>query len=108
MTRFSGKVGYGETVEDPPGSGVWVNKVVEKQYYGNVEWSNRRFYHEENKVNDNVAVNNYISVVADSYANQNFMNIVYVLWRGAKWNVTNVEVKHPRLMLYLGEVRKDD
>lgn len=107
MTRFSGKIGYGETAEDPPGSGVWIDRIVEKPYYGNVEWSNRRFVN-EGQVNDNVAVNNYISVVADSYANQNFMHIRYVLWRGTKWNVTNVEVKHPRLMLYMGEVYNGD
>lgn len=101
MTRCSCKIGYGETVEDPPGSGVWVNRIIERRYFGNVEWSNRRFVSDQN-VNDNVALNNYISVVADSFANDNFMNIAYVLWRGFYWDVTNVEVKHPRLMLYIG------
>ena len=103
MTRFSGSIGYGETVEDPPGSGSYTERIVEKRYFGNVEWSNRRFTNDQ-KVNDDVALNNYISVVADSYCNQNFMNIQYVKWRGTYWDVSNVEVKHPRLMLYLGGV----
>ena len=56
------------------------------------------------KVIDDVSVNNSISVVADSYANQHFMNIRYVLWQGVRWTVQSVEVKHPRLILYIGTV----
>lgn len=103
MTRFAGSIGYGETGEYPEGSGIYVDRIVEKPYYGNIEWSNRRF-NQNDKVNTNVTVNNSISVVADSYANQHFMNIRYVLWRGVRWTVTSVEVKAPRLLIYIGEV----
>ena len=42
--------------------------------------------------------------MADSYAEENFFAIKYVRWMGARWVVTNVEVRRPRLILNLGEV----
>lgn len=103
MARFAGKIGYGETAEDPPGSGVWRDVITEKPYFGYVEWSNRRFERAD-KVNQDLHLNNSISVVADAYANNHFMNIRYVMWNGTPWTVSSVEVKHPRLVLYIGEV----
>lgn len=103
MGRFSGKIGYGETGEFPEGSGIYEDRIVEKPYFGDIEWSNRR-YDRSGKVIDDISVNNSISVVADSYANQHFMNIRYVLWQGVRWTVQSVEVKHPRLILYIGTV----
>ena len=103
MGRFSGKIGYGETGEFPEGSGIYEYRIGEKPYFGDIEWSNRRYDH-SGKVIDDISVNNSISVVADSYANQHFMNIRYVLWQGVRWTVQSVEVKHPRLILYIGTV----
>lgn len=103
MARFAGMVGYGETAEVPEGSGVWKDRIIEKPYFGDVEWSNRR-YEQSDKVNNDVVVNNSFSVVADAYANDHFMNIRYVLWRGTRWTVSSVEIKHPRLLIYIGEV----
>lgn len=105
MARFSGKIGYGsgETVENPPGSGIWVDDITEKTAFGDVEWSNRRYEHSD-KVEGDISLNNSFSVVADAYANSNFMFIKYVEWNGVKWTVKSVEVKHPRLLIYVGEV----
>lgn len=103
MARFSGVIGYGETVESPPGSGKWVKQITEYPYSGDV-LSNRRGLEEGVDLNKNITVRNRISVVADEYANQHFFAIVYVVWQGARWTVTNVDVQHPRLILSLGEV----
>jgi hypothetical protein len=56
------------------------------------------------KVNDDLSVNNSISIVADEYANEHFFAIRYVAWAGTLWTVTNVEVQSPRLLLTLGGV----
>lgn len=101
MARFAGKIGYGETVETRPG--VYEDVITERPYIGDLEWSNRRYLRED-QVNNNIVVNNSISVVADSFANEHFMNIRYVVWNGTKWTVSSTEVKHPRLILYIGEV----
>lgn len=101
--RFFDVVGYKESSETLPGSGVWENVITEVSYSGDVYRDTMRSEPGE-KVNNDLSVNNSISIVADDWANQNFMNIVYVRWRGVRWAVETVEVKPPRLWLTLGGV----
>ena len=101
MARFFGKVGYGEPVETAPG--VWVDSIVEYEYYGDVI-RNTRNLREGEFLTPDISVSNVISIVADAYANEHFFAIRYVDWAGALWTVSNVEVQSPRLLLTLGEV----
>lgn len=101
MARFFGRVGYGFTVETKPG--VWVDEIVEEEYFGDVVRIQRNL-REEDKLNFDLNVQNSISIVADAYANEHFFAIRYVEWSGVLWTVTAVEVQSPRLLLRLGEV----
>lgn len=103
MARFFGEVGYVESLEQPPDSGVWVDIATEIQYYGDVI-RNTRNLEENSKVNDDIVVNNSISIVADDHAIKFFHKIKYVRWEGVPWTVTTVEVRAPRLILSLGRV----
>lgn len=103
MARYSGKIGYGDSQENPTGSGKWVDVITEKQTYGDVIRNTRQLREGEN-LNPNITVGNSISIVADEFANANWMNIKYIWWQGHPWTVTNVEVKRPRLILSLGEI----
>lgn len=104
MARFYGEVGYGESVESPTDSGIWVDEITEYPYFGDVVRNTRRMEASELSLNDNISVNNSISIVADQYAVEHFFNIRYVRWVGVLWTVTNVEVQSPRLILSLGSV----
>ena len=102
MAKFIGKVGYGPTtVETAPG--VWNEVVVERDYTGDILRNTRKLQSGES-VNDDLSVDNSISIVADAYANENFFAIRYVMWAGTRWKVSNVEVQSPRLLLRLGGV----
>jgi len=101
MARFSGRVGYGESVESAPG--VWVDEIVERSYFGDVIRNARNLQQGEN-LNADLSVQNSISIVADAYANDHFFAIRYVEWAGALWTISSVEVQSPRLLLRLGEV----
>lgn len=103
MARFYGEVGYGDTVESPAGSGVWVDTITEIPYFGDVIRNTRKLDSGE-KLNDDISVSNSISIVADDQAIKHFFQIKYVRWAGVLWTVTNVEVKSPRLVLSLGKV----
>lgn len=103
MAKFFGKVGYGETVEKPEDSGVYVDKITERSYYGDVIKNSRKLEGSD-KVNSDISVGNSISIVADAYANNHFFAIRYVEWAGAFWTVSNVDVESPRLILRLGGV----
>jgi len=101
MTRFFGRIGYGETLENAPG--VFVDNIIEYSYYGDVFRNARNLQPGEN-LNPDLSVQNSISVMADAYANEHFFAIRYVEWAGVLWTVSSVEVQSPRLLLRLGEV----
>lgn len=101
MARFHGEIGYGITVETSPG--VWEDQITEKVYSGDVIRSARQTKDGES-VNDDITINNSISVVADAYATNHIFAIRYVRWMGTLWKVPNAEVKSPRLILRLGGV----
>lgn len=99
MARYSGKIGYVENVKTGPGK--WESVVTERHYYGDVTRAVRKLENGQD-INDNVVINNEISIVADPYANTHFFAIRYAEWQGVKWKVSNVEVLSPRLILTLG------
>jgi hypothetical protein len=99
--RFSGEIGYGESAETSPG--VWEDVITEVSYRGDV-FRNTRKLQDGPKVNDDISVQNSISIVADAYAGEHFFAIRYIRWMGALWKVNDVEVQSPRLLLRLGSV----
>lgn len=101
MAKFCGYVGFAVCEETVPG--VWKDQVTEKKYYGDIIRNSRRWEKSEN-LNDNLNINNQISIIADPYARENFHLIKYVKFMGNPWCVTNVEVEYPRLTLTLGGV----
>lgn len=102
MAKFYGVVGYGEQVETSPG--VWSDEITERPYFGDLVTNLRRQLRSSGKFNDDIAVTNDISIVADPFAVQNFQKMLYVEYLGVKWKIANVEVQHPRLILNLGGI----
>lgn len=102
MTRYSGDVGFvGESQESPPDSGVWVDPIVQRHYFGDVDRNTRRLVFGES-INGNVSVGNSIRIHADGYALEHYLEIKYAFWNGHAWCVDDVEVARPRLVLMLG------
>ena len=102
MAKFYGEIGYVETSEIRPG--VWQDQPVERKYRGDVTRNIRKYDAASDRVNDNLNLNNMLSIVADAYANQHFFAMKYIKWMGAYWTITNVEVQRPRLILTIGGV----
>ncbi len=101
MAKFHGIIGYGDTQETAPG--VWCECIVEHTSFGDVLQFSRRWENGE-YLNDNLTVNNKISIIADPFAYEHFHSMRYIEWMGAKWKVSNVEVQYPRLILTIGGV----
>ena len=103
--KFYGIVGYCETVEETgEREGNWVDKCTERKYYGDIIRNTRKWDSNQDSINDDLNINNSISIVADAYAYKHFYAMKYVKWMGAYWKVTNVEVQRPRLILTIGGV----
>lgn len=101
MAKFFGKIGFTKTEETAPG--VYREATTERDYRGDVLRNTRKWENGEH-LNDDLNVNNQISIVADAYANENFFAMRYISWMGAYWKITNVEVQRPRLILTIGGV----
>ena len=101
MAKFYGNVGFAETVETSPS--VWTERIVDRPYFGDVIRRTRRL-ESSGDVNGNVHITNQISIVADPYANQNLFAIRYVEFMGTKWQVSDVDIQYPRLVLTIGGV----
>lgn len=101
MAKFHGKVGYSHSVETS--TGVWTDEIYERDYFGDVIRESRQWTN-PGQVNDDLVINNRISIVADDFAYGNFSAMKYVIWNRVYWKVTSVETQRPRLILSLGGV----
>ena len=99
MPKFCGNIGYAISKETT--TGVWIEDIVERQYFGDV-YRNTRKLQSGNQVNDSIDISNEISILSDPFANENFHSMRYVTYMGAKWKVSSVEVRYPRLILTVG------
>lgn len=105
MAKWFGAIGYAETVETTPG--VWEEQITERYYYGELRRNSRRLQTSD-KVNDDVTINNELSIVADPCAYQNFHAMRYAKWMNTKWKITDIQVEYPRLTISLGGLYTDD
>lgn len=100
MAKFYGAIGFADLVEKNPG--VWVEDIVEHNYFGEVE-RHTRMLQSTDQVNDNIDISSQISIVADPYANGHIHAMRYVEYMGAKWKIKSVDpTKPPRLILTVG------
>lgn len=103
MTKFYGVIGYGETVETPPGSGIHKMIITERPYSGDIYRVSRTLEGGE-KVNDDLSIGNSFSIIADSYLNDNLQSMRYIMWRGTRWKISKIDEVRPRLILTPGGV----
>lgn len=101
MAKFYGEVGYAISTETAPG--VWVDEIVERNYRGDVLLDQRR-WQPADQVNDNINVDNKVSIMADPYMYENLDTIRYVSLYGTKWKVKTITILRPRIDIYLGGV----
>jgi hypothetical protein len=101
MAKFHGPIGYAVPTETRPG--IWEDVITARNSSGDVLKNSRQLKAGED-LNDDLVVNNQISIIANPFATLHFHMMRYVKWMGAYWKITNVEVKSPRLILTLGGV----
>lgn len=102
MAKYHGMIGYAKLVETAPG--VWEEVMEEHEASGDVNRNLRRLVGTE-QLNDNIKLNQEISIVADVFAAENFQYIRYATYMGTKWKVNAVDAsQYPRLVLDMGEV----
>lgn len=101
MAKFSNKIGYAQSTQTSPG--VWTDVITERTYKGDVLRDNKQ-WKETSQANDDLTINNRISVVGDPFAYENFSAMRYVVWAGVYWKISMIDIQRPRLILSLGGV----
>lgn len=102
MAKYCGKIGFSMQERNP--GNVWDEHVIERTYTGEV--LNESFQNEQTqeKLLDELAIKNEISIIADGFAMKNFHTIKYATIMGVRWRVKSVTVNFPRLRLSIGGV----
>lgn len=101
MTKYYGSILFSDTVETAPG--IYEEKVTPRKYKGDVDKNWRRWENGE-RLNDNININNTLSIVADSFLYENLGMIKAVEWMGSFWKISSIEIRRPRLILEIGGV----
>lgn len=99
--KYYGKIGFVYTVEEPAESGIWVEKKIEKPYYGDILKPTRRWENTED-INKDLIVTNELSIMADPFLYEHYSNIRFVEFLGTNWQVNSIQIDRPRLTLTLG------
>lgn len=103
MAKFHGIIGFVDYEENSPG--VYEEVTTTRLYSGDLLRRSNRYAPTNNTINDNLVINNQISIIADPYINQHFPSIRFVEWKGCRWKVTNVDDSNPpRIILTMGDV----
>lgn len=101
MSKWFGKIGYAIQKESEPG--IWEEEIIERDYYGDLLTDNRK-RQSNNNVLDEITLSNMVSIIADPFAYNNCSCMAYAEIMGARWKISEVEVKPPRLNLTIGGV----
>jgi hypothetical protein len=103
MSKFYGAVGFVNLVETKPD--MFEEQVSEKPYSGDLIRQSIRSVESTSTTNDNVVMNNQVSIIADPELTTLYPSIKYVRYKGTNWKVTSIDdSNYPRLILNLGEV----
>lgn len=105
--KFTGDIGFMvEEKEVKPGR--WEPDIIERHYVGDVLRNNRRNQPVSDQQNDDITINNQISIISDIYLKDNWPTIKYVKWNGVKWKVSDIDLDgYPRIVINLGGVYND-
>jgi len=101
MAKYSGNLGFAVTQETAPS--VFKPVIVERHYTGDMPRNIHKVESSSNE-NDNINVNNQISILMDTFLADNFSHIKYVTLLGARWKVKTATIDYPRVVLEIGGV----
>lgn len=102
MAKYYDSIGYVIQTEVTPG--VWQDAIIEKKYRGDVILNQLRWQTADGKVNDNINIDNSISIIADPFAFDHVNYMKYIKWIGQKWEIQSFSILRPRVVLQLGGV----
>lgn len=99
--RYSGMLGFAETVEVTPG--VWDDVITEESFIGDLVQRTEAFSTAES-VLPQYRTTTSVSVLGHGVLAKNYANLRYVTLNGTSWETSSVVDQFPRIVVYFGEV----
>lgn len=99
MARYAGLVSYVTQTETRPG--VWTD-TVEKHFMKGDMLRKASSHQNGDKVNSDVTLNHRVSLIADDYALGKYFDMKRIELDGREWNITEIEVQRPRIIVTIG------
>lgn len=99
MEKFNGNIGFKDIEEVT--RGVYVNNVIVRHYTGDTIRLTRQLESTDH-VNPDIKMNIEFSILGDTYAHNNFLNMLYIEYKGVKWVINTVDPQYPRLIVTIG------
>ena len=100
MARYHGKVGF-VLLKDNQVTGIVEEIAVEKPFFGKVLEHSRR-WQSSDTITDDLRLGNQISITATDYAYKHASAIKYCEFMGQMWEVTDIRIKRPQIIMTLG------
>lgn len=100
MGKYHDKIGF---VIPKTVNGRTVFEPVEVSAYGEMTQYNFKWNSDQTQLNDQIRLNNVLSIVCKPFLIQNLTYLKYVWYQGTRWSISNVQISHPRLILNIGE-----
>ena len=101
MAKVSIWVGY--EIQDEIAPGVWGSTTKEVKYKADITRNIVRMTGED-KVNNDIYLNNQFNIVAGAFATQNTQFMKYVKYNGVNWRISSFDIQRPKLMIFVGGV----
>ena len=105
MNKYCGLIGYAYHEETRPGVFEEVN--ISRKRRGDIQDERRNLYYRDS-VNGERTVTATISIVADKFDVAHFTDMVWAELYGKKWEVQQATPVHPRIVIHLGGLYKEN
>ena len=66
--------------------------------------SSRLGFKVDQKINDDINLDNSISIVADAYAHANVGVMKYIVWNNTPWKIQSFSINRPRIVIQIGGI----
>lgn len=104
MAKYCGRIGIATSQENPVGSGIYEDTIIERLYYGEVFDLRSRYKANDNGINDNITIDVEFSILADPFAYQNLPSMKYIEYLGELWKIETISPDRPRLKITIGGI----
>lgn len=103
MARAAVIIGSSKPMTEVPDDGIARDEYVERKFRATVTRLNNNMV-SSGDVIDNLKMDMNFQIKMDKWTYENFQWLRYLVYNGAKWKITNVQVQRPNMIVQVGGI----